>query len=262
MAERRVSAVRRFGMLARLGHFARAVVYLAMGIWTGRAAIFSHARAVGPGAALKAVLGGEEGRLFVGAVALAFFADALFRLVQAVSQRERGIPARLAFFLRGVGAAALGATAFQVYRNVRLQREGDLLREKLGWVMARPWGTKAIIAAGAVAGIAGLREIFQGATGRLRETFVKKKMGRLEKKWSVPVARLGLAAHGALIAVMGFFLVRAGLAANPRGAVLTGGALRQVGLLPFGSAILAGLAVGLIAYGLSQLLFGFYRRES
>lgn len=262
MAERRVPAGRRFGMLARLGHFARAVVYLAMGIWTARAAVFSHARAVGPGAALKAVLGGAEGRIFVGAVAFGFFADALFRLIQALSPRKRGILARLTFFIRGVGAAALGATAFQVYRNVRLQREGDFLREKLGWVMARPWGTKAIIAAGAIAGIAGLREIFQGATGRLRETFVKKRMGKLEKKWSIPVARVGLAAHGFLIAVMGFFLVRAGLAANPNGAVLTGGALRRVGLLPFGSAILAGLAVGLIAYGLSQLLFGFYRRES
>ena len=233
-----------------------------MGIWAGRAAVISHARAVGPGDALKAVLGGPEGRLFVGAVAVGFFSDAVFRLIQTLFQKNRGILGRLTFFVRAVAAAALGVTAFQIYRNVRLQREGDFLRERVGWIMARPWGTKAIIAAGAIAAIVGGREILEGLTGHLRETFVKKTMGKLQKQWTARVVRLGLAAHGILIAIMGYFLVRAGLAANPRGAVLSGGALRRVGLLPFGSALLAGLAGGLIAYGLSQVVFGFYRRPS
>ena len=261
MPERAVPAVRKYGVLARLGHFARGVVYLAMGVWTARAAVVSHARALGPGDALKAVLGGRESRGFIAAVAAGFFADALFRLIQTFSGRSRRPLARAAFLIRGIGSALLGATALQIYLNVRLEREGDSLREKVGWVMAHPWGTKAIIAAGAIAAIVGAREIFEGATGRLRETFVKKRMGKIQKRWSLRVARLGLAAHGTLITLMGFFLVRAGLAANPRAAVLTGGALRRVGLLPLGSALLAGLAVGLIAYGLSQLLYGVYRRS-
>ena len=260
MAERRAPAVRRLGFLATLGHFARGVVYLVTGAWAGRAAVLSHSRALGPGAALKAVLGGRDERVFVGALAVGFFADALFRLIQTLSRKGRGLLGRLAFLVRGIGAAALGATAFQIYRHARLQKEGDFLRERLGWVMARPWGTKAIIVAGAIAAVAGGREILEGATGRLRETFVRKRMGRLQKKLSLRVARLGLAAHGTLIVLTGLFLVRAGLAANPRAAVLTGGALRRVGLLPFGSALLAGLAVGLIAYGLSQLILGVYRR--
>jgi len=260
LAERRPSAIRRFGVLARFGHFARGVVYLAMGIWTARAAIVSHARAVGPGEALKAVFGFRQGHVLVGLAAAGFFADAVFRLVQAMTERSRGIVRRVSFFLRGVASAALGTTAIQVYRNVRLQREGDFLRSQVAWVMAHPWGAKTIVAIGGIAGIAGAREILEGLTGRLRETFVKKTMGRHQKRWATRLARVGLAAHGVLVAATGFFLVRAGLAANPRSAVESGGALRRVGALPFGSALLAGLAVGLIAYGLSQWVFGFYRR--
>ncbi|MGH9441199.1 MAG: DUF1206 domain-containing protein [Thermoanaerobaculia bacterium] len=262
MADRRAPAARRYGFLARLGHFARGIVYIAMGIWTGRAAVFSHASAVGPGEALESVLGGREGRLFAGLVALGFLADAVFRILQAATAKNRGFLARASLFVRGIGAAALGITAFQVYRHVQQGREGRMLREIVAWVMAHPSGTTLIVVIGLVAVALGAREILEGATGRLRETFVKKTMGRLQKRWAMRVARIGLATHGTLIVLTGYFLVRAGLGANPRAVVLSGGALRRVGHLPFGAAILAGLAAGVIAYGLAQWVLGFYRRAS
>jgi hypothetical protein len=233
-----------------------------MGIWTGRAAVITHARALGPGEALKSVLTGPKGHVFVGFVAAGLFGDALFGLIQACSPRNRGVLRRGSLLVRGLGAAALGTTAFQIYREVRLRREGHLLREITAWMMARAWGAPVIIAAGAIAVLIGGREILEGLTGHLREKPVKKAMGRLQEKWSVRLTRFGLAAHGTLIAIMGFFLIRAGLAANPRGAVESGGALRQVASLPFGSALLFGIAVGLIAYGLSQWVFAVYRRPS
>src|SRR5258708_1623360 len=180
LTNRRAFASRRFGIFARFGHFARGTVYLAMGIWAGRAAIVSHGRAVGPGEALKSVLDFRQGRSFVGLVAAGFLADAVFRLIQAVFEKNRGILGRVSFFIRGVASAVLGTTAFQVYRHVHLQREGALLRAQVAWVMTHSWGARAIAVVGAIAGLIGAREVFEGLTGRLRENFARNTMGKLQ----------------------------------------------------------------------------------
>lgn len=262
MAERRVSASRRFGVLARFGHVARGAVYFVMGIWAGRAAIVTHARALGPGGALRAVIGTGRGHVLIGFIAAGFFADTLFRLIQAVTERKRGRLARLGFLIRGIGAAALGATALEIFRDVRPRGRHRVIQDVLTWALSHPWGANAIVAGGAIAILMGAREIIEGMTGRIREKLAKNAMGRAQARWSLRLIRIGLAAHGTLIAVMGYFFVRAGLEANPRSAVEAGGALRQVGALPYGSALLAASAIGLMAYGAAQWVFALYRRPS
>lgn len=233
-----------------------------MGIWAGRAAIITHARALGPGGALRAVIGTGRGHILIGLIAAGFFADAAFRVIQAVSDRKKNGFRRVSFLVRGIGAAGLGVTALQIFRDVRPGNPQAFLRDALGWVLTHPWGPKVIVIAGAVAGIVGGREVLEGLTGRIREKFARHAMGKTQARWSLRLTRTGLAAHGTLIAVMGYFLVRSGLESNPRGAVEAGGALRRVGALPYGAALLAAIALGLLAYGASQWVFAVYRRPS
>jgi hypothetical protein len=117
------------------------------------------------------------------------------------------------------------------------------------------------MAAGGVAGLVALFEIMQGMTGRLRESFLRRSMGKRQRAWSDTVMRVGLATHGALVGVMAWYLVRAGVESNARDVADPGTALARIQHLPFGSGWLAALAVGLIAYGLSQWILGFYPRS-
>ena len=232
-----------------------------MGVWAGRAAIVTHGRALGAAGALKAVIGTGRGHILIGLIAAGFFADAVFRTIQGMTDRKRGRLARLALFARAIGAAALGVTAFEIFRDARPQGK-HLLRDVLQWAFAHSWGTRATILTGVIAAAVGGREILEGLTGRLREKFSRNAMGRAQARWSLRLTRFGLAAHGTLIGVMGYFLIRAGIDANPRRAVEAGGALQQVGSLPYGAALLAAVAVGLMAYGTSQWVFAVYRRPS
>jgi len=260
LAERRGAAVRRLAFLGRLGHAARGLVYLAMGFLAARAALATGgAAAAGPDGALEWVIREPHGPLVVTLAAGGLFADALLRFVEAWERRS--LAGRIASTARGSAAALLGATALRVARSARRAPGQGTVRKSVAWLLARPWGPRALLAAGGIAAAVALLEIGQGVTGRLKERFRKGAMGPRPRRWAEGVSRFGIAAHGALLGVIAAFLARAGLDADPRDVVDSGGALRRVERLPFGPGLLAAIAAGLAAYGISQWVLALYRRD-
>lgn len=262
MSERRVPATRRLGFLVRLGHAARGLVYLAVAFLAARAAIFSRRRAMGPAGALRWVFHERYGAAVVALVAGGLLADAVFRAVESWSRRKRSFLSWFSPAVRSAGAALLAWTAIRVARSLRREPDGVLLLRAAGWVLRQSWGPRGLIAAGAAAGIVAVLEIAQGITGRTRDSFRKNSMGRQQRTWSARVMRAGLMAHGALVAVMAWYLLRAGFDANPRDVVGPGDALQRIRGLPFGPGLLGGIAIGLAAYGVSQWVLAIYRRPA
>lgn len=259
MADRASGAVRRLGFLARLGHAARGLVYLAMGVLAARAVLFARSVAAGSRDALGALTREPHGLLIVAVIAGGLFADALFRAIEGLDPR-RSLLFRLGRWTRAAGAALLAITALQVERRIRMPGEGDGVRRAVQWILRQGWGPRALVLAGAVAGIVAGVEVFQGITGRFREGFRRKSMSRFEKTWAGRVTRAGLVAHGALVAVIAVYLVRAGREARARDVLDSGAALRRIAALPMGTGLLAGVAVGLAAYGLSEWVLALHRK--
>jgi hypothetical protein len=259
LAERTSGPARSLGFLARLGHAARGLVFLAMGTLAGGAVLSSRAVAAGPREALGALLREPHGFWIVSVIAGGFIADAIFRAIESL-ERRRSFLFRLGRWMRAAGAAILGVTALRVGRQMRTPSGGDGLRRGALWVLRQAWGPRALIAAGAIAGLVASIEIFQGMTGRFREGFRRKSMSRIQKTWASRVTRAGLAAHGALVGVIAVYLVRAGSEANARDVIDSGTALRRIAALPLGRGLLAGIAVGLVAYGLSEWVLALYRK--
>ena len=70
---------------------------------------------------------------------------------------------------------------------------------------------------------------------------------------------MGIGARGIVFAVIGAYLVRAGVAHNANRAASTGEALGAIGRQPFGEWLLGAVAVGLIAYGAYEVVQARYR---
>ena len=87
--------------------------------------------------------------------------------------------------------------------------------------------------------------------GRLPADFTAAIMARGRKRWTSALARVGVFAHGAVVAVTGASVFRAGLEGNPRALSGMGAALRTIKGAENGPALFALVAAGLIAYGLS-----------
>jgi broad specificity phosphatase PhoE len=258
LAERGSAAVRSLGFLARLGHAARGLVFLAMGVLAARAVLFARTVAAGAREALVALMREPHGVVIIAVIAGGLFAEALFRAIEGFDRR-RSLLFRLKHWGRAAGAAIFGITAWRVERQIRTG--GDGVRHAVQWILRQAWGPRALMLAGAVVGVAASVEVFQGATGRFREGFRRKSMSRFEETWAGRVTRVGLVAHGAILGVIAVYLVRAGLETRARDVIDSGTALRRIASLPLGSGLLAAIAVGLVAYGLSQWVLALYRKS-
>ena len=96
--------------------------------------------------------------------------------------------------------------------------------------------------------------------GMLPADFTAAILPRTPRKWMTALARVGVFAHGVVVAIIGYSIFRTGLHANPRELAGTSGALRTVQTGGGGPALFALVAAGLIAYGVSLLVLAATRR--
>ncbi|HEX5855287.1 MAG TPA: DUF1206 domain-containing protein [Thermoanaerobaculia bacterium] len=243
--------------LARFGFFARGTVYVVVGGLAGRVAILQRGRTLGPADALAAILAGWNGRLALWIVAAGLLAFVLFRAAQCLRTRSR--LARIGYAAGALGGLFLAATAVRVLLHFHAGGDAGALREAATRLVSRAWGRGALELGGAIAAVVGALEALRAAVGRLPADFTAAIMDRDRKRWTSALARAGVFAHGAVVAVTGYSIFRAGLAGNPRGLGDTAAALRTIRHAENGPALFALAAAGLIAYGLSLFVLAAHR---
>jgi hypothetical protein len=105
----------------------------------------------------------------------------------------------------------------------------------------------------------GVFEAVRAAVGVLPPDFAAAIMARGRKEWTSVLARVGVLAHGAIVAVTGYSVFLAGLEGNPRGLRGTAAALHTIKGAQNGPVLFALVAAGLVAYGLSLLVLAAHR---
>lgn len=244
--------------LGRFGFFSRGVVYLFIGWIAARVALLARGHAQGPAGALQELLEGWHGRAALWVVAAGLFSLVVYRLAQAV--RARSAIAKIGSFVGAIGALLLVWTSVRILLNMR-HGGAPGFREWGARLMANPWGRGALALGGAIAVVAGLVEVVRAVLGKLPKDFLAAVIARGTRTWASRLARVGLLAHGAVVALVGLSVFRAAVFTNPREIVGTAGALRKLKLLEGGPALFAVAAVGLLAYGLSMLVLAAHKRR-
>jgi hypothetical protein len=89
---------------------------------------------------------------------------------------------------------------------------------------------------------------------------LRLSLHREAREWAIRLSRVGIGARGVVFVVIGLLLAKAGRDADASQAGGVGDALRELGEGPFGRWILGAVAVGLIAYSLSEAIAARYRR--
>jgi hypothetical protein len=244
--------------LGRFGFFARGIVYLVVGGIAARVAVLSRGRAEGPAGALRELLAGRGGRAALWVVAAGLASFVVYRL--ACVARAPSAIARIAPFAGAIGALVLAWTSVRLILHVRSSGPAAF-REWSALLMGNPWGRGALALGGAIAVVAGLVEVVRAVIGKLPGDFSAAIIPGQSRKWVLHLARLGVLAHGAVIALVGLSVVRAAVLTNPKEIVGTAGALRKLTLIQGGPALFAVAAAGLLAYGLSMLVLATHRRR-
>lgn len=243
--------------LARFGFLARGTVYLVVGVLAARVAILQRGRTLGPAEALAKILSSWHGRITLWIVAAGLLAFVLFRAFQCL--RTRGRLARIGYAVGALGSLVLAVTAVRTLLRFHAGGDAQALREAAARLVSHAWGRGALELGGAIALCVGVVEALRAAVGKLPADFTSAIMARGQKKWTARLARVGVLAHGAIVAVTGYSVFLAGLEGNPRDLRGTAAALRTIKHAENGPVLFALVAAGLVAYGLSLLVLAAHR---
>lgn len=241
-----MNRIRRIETWARLGYVARGLVYLQLG-WIA----LSSGRALSTGETVQAVDDLPGGIPLLAALMVGLFGYGLFKIYAAILDLDhegsdaKGRVVRAANGLAGLGYFAL---AFAAAKQLLGGAEGNA--EEAAIEVASSGGDLLLIAIGLA--------LLTVAAAQLRIAYRAKFMAEMPgaPRQVKPVGQIGYVARATVIAIVGFFFVKAGLdGTRVRG---FGDAL---GLVRNNDEMLFNLiAGGLMLFGLVSLVMARYRR--
>ncbi|MDB6034263.1 MAG: hypothetical protein JWM16_4601 [Verrucomicrobiales bacterium] len=250
--------------IARLGLMCKGLTYILVG-GIGLTAVFRLVPAMGPREALNLFVSHPSGAILLPLIGTGLWAYSFWKLLQATCDPEhrgtqwKAIFVRLGFLGSGCAHLGFGWTAFQLafgndHGHVRLEQYwlARLFMHPLGDYLA------GIIAAWIAIG--GFYQFGRAWKGKFQHRWEVSKQAQDTKHWARYIGQIGLASRGVIFLVIAWLLFQSALHLNAAEAGGVGDALQVLGSLKYGSWLLAIVSMGLLAYGLFELLEAYYCR--
>ena len=250
--------------LARLGYAAKALLYITVGILAAQAAFGMGGRTTDTQGALLLVHDMTFGRIMLLMAAAGLIGYAIWRVVEAVVDPDgrgtgpKGLALRVSFAARGLLHGALGIAALRLASSERASASPDRARSWTAVALDMPAGELLVWLGAAAVAAYGIYQLYRSYATKLGRQLELSRLPPQTYAWVVGVSRFGIAARGIVFCLIGWFVARAA-AQHDAGEV--GGIRESLALLAsFGQWPFAVVALGLIAYGVYELVNAWYRR--
>jgi hypothetical protein len=245
--------------MVRVGYVARGVIYLLPGYLALRLALGIHGAAINQTDAIDYIAGGPFGRLMLVGLAIGLAGYALWGAIRAVfdptqeGHDAKGIAKRLGFASSALAYVGLFAVTIQILSPAISHVVGQ--RHWTSDLLARPFGPWLFVIVGLcwiVGG--GIVQISHGWSGRFIQDLDMSRVSAAERAWVITLGRFGIVARGIVFVLIGMLLIGAALKRDALEAKGMDGALMALAHQPFGRALLAAVALGLVVFGLFSIL--------
>lgn len=252
--------------LARVGFAAKGVVYAVVGGLAAMLATGQGGRATGSGGALSTIGNSPFGSVALVIVAVGLVGYAVWRLVEAVEDPRgrgndmKGFALRTSSAAKGLAYGYLGVeAALMLMRGMEKGSDDSRAQHWTAQVLAAPFGRAALMTAALALIAYGIYQLINALRAKLSRDLALGSIPSDTRRAVIAVSRFGIAARGVVFLLIGWFGVQAALQQTPQQARGVAGALRSVAGM-YGSVALAIIGIGLVAYGIYELVNARYRQ--
>jgi hypothetical protein len=254
--------------LGRAGLVAKAVLYAVIALLAFKVARGGREEAPDKEGALQAIAGQPFGRGLLALLALGLAGYALWRLAQAVFDREnagdgvKGLAKRGGQLARATWWGILCGLTVSTLVEGKSKGGGGGSSEQQATAGVFEWtlGRELVYAVGLAFLVAAGFNFWRGVTCRFNKKLKTGEMSDAEEAAATGVGFAGHVARGIVFALIALFLLRAAWEFDAKEARGLDGALLEVAQAPWGGLLLSGVAAGLLCYALYCLVQARYRR--
>lgn len=247
-----------------IGYAAKGAVYLLIGVLAIQAAIFSGRKATGTYLSLAYLAEKPFGKILVFLLAIALMGYVLRRLLQAIfvpgktdSFNWKCILKRIGYLMSGFSYVGMAYTSVNLALGIG--EYDDTIEDLTDGLFEQPLGEWLIFLGGIAIATIGIFYIYGAYTGSYISEFNSSDIHHRLEKWTIRIAKLGVAARGVAFVLMGIFFVQAAIIGSSE---LAGGlqnVFRLIAVQPLGWLWLVAIGTGLIGYGLYMFVATRYR---
>lgn len=252
---------------ARFGYAAKGAVYAVVGVLAAQVAFGTGGSTTGTRGAVREIASGPFGQILLGLTALGLTCYAIWRLVLATLDLKsegrdvEGLTKRVGYAVSGFVNLGLAFFAAQILIGSG-GGGGSSKTELTARLMSQPFGLWLVGLVGAIVIGVGLYHVYRAVNATFMKHYMVSDMDRETRKWAKRIGQWGLSARSVVFVLIGSFLIRAALQADPSETRGLGGALESLLGQPYGPWLLGFVALGLVAYAVYCFSFTRYRRFS
>lgn len=251
--------------IVRLGYAAKGIIYLLIGMLAVRVAFGLGGRVTDASGALSLLMNQPFGFFLITAIGIGILAYAAWQIAEALLDTRgkgggaRGWTDRSLTIIKGVVYGAVGWEAMRMVLGMRgtSKDADDYARNVMQVPLIGSWFFALV---GIGVGVYGVVQIWKAFRAQFDDDVDAERMRSEVGAWALMVGRIGTAARGGILTVMGMLLARAGFDRSPSKAGGLADSLWTLMTQPYGTWLLAAAAAGLVCFGLFQLLHWRYAR--
>lgn len=254
--------------LARAGYATRGALYVTIGALAATAAFGYGGETTDTKGALLELYRQPFGALLLSLAALGLAGYALFLACRAAldpegeARSQWGPLKRVWWALMAALHASLSAWALSMVLGSGGGADGDEQTRGVTAVLLgfRPLGPWLVGAVGVGFGVGAAHDLYRAFRAKLDEALDLSPLGATARRWAVGASRFGIAARACVSLAAGVFFLVAAWRSNPHEAKGFADSLGALRAMPFGAYLFAAVSLGLVAFGVYELIQARYRR--